>query len=409
MALDSIRANRVRAGLTILGIAVGVFVVTVMSAAVHGINAGVSASISAAGPTTFFITRWPARDQQLQRFGRFLPLAPQSVAHARPGPTDRQSGRRAGGHGAHGQQRLHQVRRPRTGRRDGRRVHAGLVRRFGRGHLQRAQLHAAGERRRRPGGAGQLQDRRQAASSGADPVGKTVRLDGNAFTIIGVYDPIANAFDSGDNGKVVVPILTRLPAAQLQPALARSHRQANARRQPRRRDGRDDRASCGRLGICGRPPRTTSSCSTPEKILELYNKIVGVFFLVMITLSAVGLLVGGVGVVAIMMISVTERTREIGVRKALGATRGDDSLAVPGRGRHAHHSRGAGRARRGRRAYLRGAPCHADRRQHAARGDHDRPAGQRVRRYRIRPSARRAGGESRPGGSAQVRVRPWRR
>ena len=61
MALDSIRANRVRAGLTILGIAVGVFVVTVsMSAAVHGINAGVANSISAAGPTTFFITRWPA-------------------------------------------------------------------------------------------------------------------------------------------------------------------------------------------------------------------------------------------------------------------------------------------------------------------------------------------------------------
>jgi putative ABC transport system permease protein len=56
--------------------------------------------------------------------------------------------------------------------------------------------------------------------------------------------------------------------------------------------------------------------------MELYNKIVGVFFLVMITLSAIGLLVGGVGVVAIMMISVTERTREIGVRKALGATRG---------------------------------------------------------------------------------------
>src|SRR5688572_4024369 len=60
IALDSIRSNKVRAGLTILGIAVGVFVVTVMSAAVHGINEGVAKSMAAAGPTTFFITRWPA-------------------------------------------------------------------------------------------------------------------------------------------------------------------------------------------------------------------------------------------------------------------------------------------------------------------------------------------------------------
>src|SRR5512133_3633163 len=60
IAFDAIRANKVRAGLTILGIAVGVFVVTIMSAAVHGINAGVERSISAAGPTTFFITKWPA-------------------------------------------------------------------------------------------------------------------------------------------------------------------------------------------------------------------------------------------------------------------------------------------------------------------------------------------------------------
>ena len=117
-----------------------------------------------------------------------------------------------------------------------------------------------------------------------------------------------------------------MPVTSLQRALNVSRSDMGVVVKPRADVPRDvmvDEVTAALRGARGLRPSDPSNFAiiTQDKLMETYDKIFGMFFLVMIALSAVGLIVGGVGVVAIMMISVTERTREIGVRKALGATR----------------------------------------------------------------------------------------
>ena len=82
-----------------------------------------------------------------------------------------------------------------------------------------------------------------------------------------------------------------------------------------------------RIGRKLRPAdKNTFDLVTQDQVLDTFNSLTSVFFLVLIVLSSVALLVGGIGVMAIMMVSVTDRTKEIGLRKAVGATTGDIRL-----------------------------------------------------------------------------------
>jgi len=150
---------------------------------------------------------------------------------------------------------------------------------------------------------------------------KTIDIGGVPFQVIGIYHYKASFLAGGNKPRAIVPIESarkNLKASWADIGIAVIPATGVTRA-----EAIDDVIAAMRARHGLRPAADNDfAIITQDQLFEVYNKIFGAFFLVMVVLSAVGLIVGGVGVVAIMMISVTERTREIGVRKALGATRG---------------------------------------------------------------------------------------
>ncbi|MBI2407776.1 MAG: ABC transporter permease [Gemmatimonadetes bacterium] len=320
IALESLRANRVRAGLTILGIAVGVFVVVVISAAVHGINESVARDLESTGPTTFYVQRYPITFEACDGTGdtcKWLSNPP--ITFAEMDALNRLEG--AGTVGAAmywgGSVRYRDRNLPSASIES----YTGNWASLGAPEMMDGRAFTEQEARSAARVVVLTTITRERLFGESDPIGKEIMVNGTPFTVIGVYRDNASFLSGGgDRAKVVMPIqsLGRHLNVQIRDmGLAVKPREGY---QPAELIDDVTATLRGMRGL--RPGRESNfAIITQDKIMDTYNKIFGMFFLVMIALSAVGLIVGGVGVVAIMMISVTERTREIGVRKALGATR----------------------------------------------------------------------------------------
>jgi putative ABC transport system permease protein len=321
IALDSIKANKVRAGLTILGIAVGVFVVVVISAAIHGINDSVAKDFESTGPTTFFVSRFPITFERCDGTDatcKFLRNPPLTLADADV---------------------LEQLRTVRVA---GARNDISKAASYKDKRLSGVQVSAFTGNWQQIDGGGDIFPGRNFTPAEAkagdrvvvindelatglfgesDPLDKTIQLGNQPFRVLGIYHYKASFLAGGDSPRAIIPIeaarkhldasydnvgLAVIPATGATRAEAIDEVIATMRARRRLRPSADN----------------NFAIITQDQLFDVYNKIFGTFFLVMFVLSAVGLIVGGVGVIAIMMISVTERTREIGVRKALGATRG---------------------------------------------------------------------------------------
>ncbi|MFN0170488.1 MAG: ABC transporter permease, partial [Bryobacteraceae bacterium] len=153
-------------------------------------------------------------------------------------------------------------------------------------------------------------------------VGQPLMMDGAEFTVIGVYQKAKGGF-FGANGldtQVAIP----LSAAKIRyPQVDRFLILCKAKPGQRKNAYEEIEGLMRRIRRVPTDAENDFSISTPDQIIQQFDRITGLVGLVAIAISGLGLLVGGIGVMNIMLVSVTERTREIGVRKAVGARKRD--------------------------------------------------------------------------------------
>ncbi len=153
------------------------------------------------------------------------------------------------------------------------------------------------------------------------PVGKDVMIDGSAFRVIGVVEKPKGMFGQDDEDRrVLIPYNT---FRKIYPGAYENSIRFQA--YPNLLDQAVDQATevLRRRRNVPYQGKNSFSIQTSQQIVDQFHSILGMVALATFVLSGIGLLIGGVGVMNIMLVSVTERTREIGIRKAIGAKSGD--------------------------------------------------------------------------------------
>jgi putative ABC transport system permease protein len=318
LALDQIRANKFRSGLTILGIVIGVAVVMLMSAAIQGIRSSIMDEMEAVGPKNFMVMRYDFNSVRIVNhdgppWGSNPKITVEEARRIGQLPSIRQTivALDLNGEFIYGNTRLGSV--SISARENGWTGYGSAA--IVAGHdmlLNDVRASAPVVLLSEP--------LAEAMFGPLDPIGRRLRINGKPFEVIGVFRMTENIFSSFNRNLAIMPYTAALKHLSAWDGLLGVFTvTANHATQD---EAMDEVITLLRT-MRGLHPTEDNDFAVirQEEFLNTFNRITGVFFMVMLALSSVALLVGGVGVVAIMMIAVTERTREIGIRKAIGATR----------------------------------------------------------------------------------------
>ena len=322
MAVDTLRAHKLRSSLTILGVAIGVITLTFMVTIIQGLNRAFAEQIESLGSNTIFVSkfdpgfgRMPSAEERQRKditiedadaIRREAPsVVGVSPVHRKISETLRYADKQTDTPILFGVTPYYEF------------THSQYV---GRGRFisdaditELTNVCVLG------------QDVSRALFPFEDPLDKEVKIGGTPYHVIGVMEQLGSFFGQSRDNSVFIPLTTfskyyrDLPIpeviffiivrpksrAYVQSAIDEITDILRRRRHV--------------------PPNAPNNfgISSQDSLLDFYNQLTGATALVLTAISFVALLIGGIGVMNIMLVSVTERTKEIGVRKAVGATRGN--------------------------------------------------------------------------------------
>ena len=336
MAATTVRTQKMRSALTILGVVIGITSIVGMTSLIRGFDESLRESIQELGPDTISLMQFGLSSFMAGAdFNELLKRPTLTPGDARAIERQAESISRvvltlgeAGGPGGPSRSRVNY-----RGERTAPTTIIGTTHDYPdvfHVDIEQGRFFTEGEvsHRRRTVVLGKGPN--DALFPNIDPIGKTVRIANQPYTVVGVMGPRpgAGGFNADQDNFVVIPHTAYQKQFGLRIARMRRGRflALTITAVPREGVARDDalrdveRVMRIRHGLRLDEPNDFDML-TQDAALRLWDRVSGATFLALVAISSIALLVGGIGVMAIMTISVTERTREIGTRKAIGARR----------------------------------------------------------------------------------------